>query len=550
MMDNSRRESIYQPGAGVPDRRGSELSDTVLAPGGPEDNERALQDINLLQLSYETLGQSIQYHIADTTRRLNTRTPIHHLPNELLVNIFALTLVIDLEDLMNRPYKIISLSLVSKAWNRIIYETPSLWAQISSAYSDRENKVAVLRSKEAPLRVYCLEDHFRDEKHGGMTKFVNLASREAYRWRVAEFIMYPDVTVHALRNFVSLSVPMMEELKIDFGRPAKGLFTKGTVDIFGGKADHLRYVELRNFSILWSSQLLSRLETLKISSLRTQLGPSISQIIHILHQCPELRAFQLRCPNVLATGAMSSEMEAVHLPSLISFSLSLDDANAFSRIVTSVRIPACKEFTLWCCNVLPNILSNEASHFTAVLLSVIQSAPGISLTLQGSMLDLKSRSAIDIHQTSDSPWLIDLATGSISWPSIDAEIVCNTISFPQVADLLRKMPSITKLALIGDSDQYISYLSYPTLNNGIYEWVLPNLRELSLEYCPKNTLQPLVDLSDKREQGAEMDRGDEVQLGLPMKLEMIYVEMMSGGSFYKALRELKGDLWDGYMIDQ
>ncbi|KAG8995303.1 hypothetical protein FRB94_009297 [Tulasnella sp. JGI-2019a] len=55
-----------------------------------DNKEMVLQKLNLLQLSYESLGQRIKHHIADTNQQLNCHAPIDRLPNELLVKIFDL----------------------------------------------------------------------------------------------------------------------------------------------------------------------------------------------------------------------------------------------------------------------------------------------------------------------------------------------------------------------------------------------------------------------------------------------------------------------------
>ncbi|KAG9026061.1 hypothetical protein FRB95_009464 [Tulasnella sp. JGI-2019a] len=462
---------------------------------------------------------------------------------------------------------LIGLSLVSKDWNGIIRETPSFWAQISSTYSDTENRAAVLRSKECRLWVYYDDDDFhgRDEEE---RVFLDLASREAYRWQSAEFGLDSDHTVSLLRRFVSLSAPSLETLKIDCTEPEEEeLGIEGSIDIFSGGTDRLRHVDLCNFPIFWNSRLLSRLETLKISISDWPHGystPSTKEITDILRRCPELHAFEIAYhgeEDIHVIGGTTSETEAVCLPHLSSFTLDLDNAEAFSRIISSVRIPACKEFDLKCDGPMHNILSNEASHLTAALLSVIQSAQQITLTLGRSTLALSSGLGIDIYLCHNSPWedlawLIEQSTKPISWPPIHIIVNCDdSLPFPHVMDLLRKMPSITNLILEGNSDQYITLLSYPTLNNGIYEWVLPNLRRLSLRYCPGNTLQLLIDLAGNRQQGANMNRGDDVQLGLPIKLEEVHAgkgwgEVPFSGPFYTALRELKGDDWDQNMIDQ
>ncbi|KAG8992481.1 hypothetical protein FRB94_011585 [Tulasnella sp. JGI-2019a] len=500
------------------------------ASNDPNEREWIRQDINFMQLSHEALSQRIHHHIARRSRRLNTHAPIHRLPNELLVKIFALTLEANSQHYLSNPRSLIGLGLVSKDWSRMIYDVPSFWAQINSAYSEGENRAAVLRSKEYPLHVQYTDDDF-DGRDVSEVVFLDLAIREAYRWRSAEFTLSSDYTITLLHHLVSLSVPSLEELKIDCTEVDEDPSMEGSINIFSGGADRLRHVDLSNVPIPWNSQIISHLETLKISGWSTiHPGPSTREIIVILRRCPKLRTFELHYLGdeelLHDSDSTLSLMEVVHLPFLTSFTLELDNPEAFSQIISSVRIPACTSFNLHCDNPISDILLNN-SHLTAVLLSTIRSVPEISLKLKGSTLALNNWS-IDITLSHNSPsenlaWLMKHTAGSVRWPPIDANITCDdSLPFPRVADLLHTMSSTTKLTLRGNSDEYITLLSHPTLNNGIHEWVLPNLRELSLEDCLQNSLQLLRDLPRRRKEGADIDRGDGVLLGLPAKLNVIH----------------------------
>ncbi|KAG8992483.1 hypothetical protein FRB94_011587 [Tulasnella sp. JGI-2019a] len=513
------------------------------------------------------LDQRALHHIALTNQRLNSQTPINRLPDELLVKIFVITLAVDLP----RDYLsgLVSLQLVSKDWNRIFFEIPSLWAQISTSYSDRANRAAILRSKESSLRVDYHDLSFmgRNGRENSVA-FVDVVSREAYRWRSAEFHVRHKATLDLLHSLILLSVPRLEELIIDCYLMDEELQMGESIDIFSGGANHLRHIQLENFPIPWRSQLLSQLETLKISGSRRRPGPSTSEIADILRRCPELRTFQLEYHGdgeIPISGTTLSELEAVHLPLLKSFTLKLDNAEAFNRIISSVRIPACRKLHLKSCHPTGSIFSPETSHLTTLLLSRIQLIPRISMVLSTRALILTGchgEGKSDIYIYHSSPWedlarLTEDAIGSVLWPPIDLSIICaDSLPFTLASGLLRRMTSITRLKLRGNSDQYITYLSYPTINNGIHEWVLPNLRELSLESCPDNSLNPLKDLSSKRQEGADIDRRDGVLLGLPTKLEDIHVAMtyLDGrarmGPLYTALWELKGEDWDGHMFSQ
>ncbi|KAG8988199.1 hypothetical protein FRB94_003217 [Tulasnella sp. JGI-2019a] len=499
-------------------------------------------------------------------RAMCSSAPIYCLPDELLIKIFAVVLALDCSDGGHRP--LITLGLVSTNWSRIVFETPSLWGHISSSHSDEENRAAIRLSKGYTLRVDYDDDQL--EQGGGYeAAFIRSASQEAHRWQSAD-LRLGNNTLPLLHDFVTLAVPRLEELRINCDRVSEAVLEGVSIDILGGGvADRLRHVMLCDFPIPWNSHLFARLETLSIITTLAFLAPTTDEITAILRQCPELREFSLIKPGgdeMRVPAATLAETEVVHLPVLTSFGLCLLNDEAFNRIISSVRFPACTKFDFKCYRPASSIISGGTGHLTAVLSSKIQSLLNISLILTPRGLDLvgtrgpgNSRFSLFISHTSsweDLAQLIEHITGSIRWPPVQASISCqDSIPFLQVADLLRRIPSITKLNLIGHSDRHIALLSQPILNNGRYEWVLPNLEGLYLEGSAQNDVQLLIDFQAKRQEGAGMYRGDGVPLGLPTKLETIYVsgpfreKQLDIGPFYTALQELKGEDWDGNLIN-
>ncbi|KAG9022257.1 hypothetical protein FRB95_000484 [Tulasnella sp. JGI-2019a] len=535
-----------------------------LSSDDPEERGRLLQETYLLQTSYDMLGQRIRRRIANTNRRLNSRVLINRLPNELLVRIFAFTSTID-----QYLKHLVWIGLVSKDWSRIVFEAPSLWAQISSSYNFGANEAAVLRSKGHPLLVDCNEHdcwNVKGNRPGRGTSFMTLATEEAYRWQVVTFDLAYESTLGLFRNFVSISAPRLEELKINCRELDNTRSLGESINIFGGGTNRLRRLDLFQFPIPWGSQVLSGLETLKISADHLSHRPSTSMITDILRRCLNLVTFELQYIGEVDTdvSVAVSKAKTVDLPSLTSFTLDLNDAVAFRQIVASVRVPACTTFVLGCRGTTGNIFRNAAEHLTAALVSIIRPISTIELRLSAFDLALtvwhdSYKPIIDIYVDHSSPWE-DLAwlinptvTGSSSWPPINAHISCDdSLPFRQVVDLLREMPSIRSLELVGNSDRYIAQLAHPTLD-GIYNWILPNLRELRLDSCPRNSLELLVELQRKRQGGIDMDRGDDLTLFLPRKLEVLYVRRPDGfsrvGPFYTAFRELYGEHWGTNLLE-
>ncbi|KAG8998399.1 hypothetical protein FRB93_013771 [Tulasnella sp. JGI-2019a] len=373
----------------------------------PELNERQrmLQECDILRLLYETLGKRIYQHIANTMHRLNSRVPINRLPNELLVKIF--TFAIDNSGYRDRHVLRIQLACVSRDWSRVVFETPSLWAQISSHYNGEWNRAVVLRSKEYPLMVEYNQSH-----RWATDEFMDLTIQVAYRWKSASFRLANVNTLDLLRGFVSLSAPQLEELTVDCSDVYEELFEEDNIDMFSGGADRLRPIVLLDVPIPWSSRLLSGLETLALIGSNFGFSPSSSEVMNVLRRCPELRDFELvhgDQEDIHTSFDTSTDGGIVHLPLLTSFTLDLDNAKAFSGIISSVRIPACTRFHLNYSKPTRNIFSNKTNHLTAALLSTIRRLPKISLSLSSSTVVLSGwqdpkNNVIDIALAHLTPW--------------------------------------------------------------------------------------------------------------------------------------------------
>ncbi|KAG9019987.1 hypothetical protein FRB95_005289, partial [Tulasnella sp. JGI-2019a] len=219
-------------------------------------------------------------------RRLNSRAPIHRLPNELLVEILALTISTSVE--RERHNLRMRFARISRDWSRFVFETPSLWTEISSIYAEGENRAVVLRSKEYPLVVEYNQSHCWCTE-----ELMNLAIQVAYRWKSADFRLLCSNTLDLLRSFVPLSVPQLENLTVYCSDIGGKFAVEDSIDMFSEGADRLRHIDLFNVPIPWSSRLLSGLETIRIIGLNFGPSPTSSEITDVLRCCPELRSFEL-----------------------------------------------------------------------------------------------------------------------------------------------------------------------------------------------------------------------------------------------------------------
>ncbi|KAG8874625.1 hypothetical protein FRB97_005766 [Tulasnella sp. 331] len=511
------------------------------------DRERDIEGYDLSKPPREALDLRSQDHIAVTPSYRSTIAPIDRLPDELLSDIFSL--VVEEIDFFHLK-RLVKLMLVSKGWSKIVLETPSLWAYARSDHACRAYETAILRSKESPLRVVCKEK-------GNLKHFMQSALQEAYRWKSAEFHLEHDVSLYVIDSLNNISAPIMTELKVY----CREVFGGRSFDIFSGGAPRLRHLTLVNIRVPWGSTLFSQLEVLFFTS-SSIIGPSTEELADILQRCPNLLTFELERnpPRNVTTLAnvLSSNLEPVHLPLLNSFKIDVSDACALSDILSCVHMPACTNLTVTCRGGTEGnqVFSDRTRGLALLLSSLLQSAPtlGVYLSSECLILSFEGDSRVKICLLDHmSPWNeLTSLTWMVILPPITITVLCSGMLFGQAAQSLHSIPSVASLTLIGDSDHYITFLSDPTLKDGIYRWVLPNLTELVLEGCGDNDPQLLMDLAGKRSGRGGFAWRRDGELGPPTRLRKLRVVMTDGTGrrCYDGLRAYRGDNWAGDLIDQ
>ncbi|KAG9029714.1 hypothetical protein FRB95_004963 [Tulasnella sp. JGI-2019a] len=432
----------------------------------------------------------------------NTLSPISRLPNDLLVEIFALSLKsIDNSMGLNHWGRmqvrlLATLVFVCHEWREIMHNAPSLWAYISSYHPYGANLECLARSGQVPLYL-SLDDRTLYDPSRQARIF-----QEVHRWKSVEM---SEMTVAILKNLEQRLAPLLEKLYI-LGDMETAL------NLFCGSAGRLRHLTLVNIRIPWESGLLSRLWTLRINYTYGD-GPSARQVLHVLQSCPGLTSFELHLPPDLHPGSILPGTFTVELPRLNHLSIRVHSLMT-EHLLQRIRIPSCKNFDVDQAEATGPTFSTAMKHLIPSLSSILLAVSRVNISITLDTLRYNATAKIDEdHEKEDNSnldqfihiqvscnrftdafiletlfWLVDnLHSPSISSPiSLIIRDITSSHAFMPIIDQLSAV--ITGLDLtIPDTATFISYLAQPSkvIVDGIttLRWPLPNLVHLSFGRC-------------------------------------------------------------------
>ncbi|KAG9025410.1 hypothetical protein FRB95_010206 [Tulasnella sp. JGI-2019a] len=500
-------------------------SRTASSQSSLNDPERTELQSSMIKLqsfddALKTLTDSLQHLRSAMARHHNTLLPISRLPNDLLIEIFAIASEMKYQfigiDNGNRRHMLETLVCVCQEWREIVHNTPSLWAHIHSNNPHMFSLESLARSGEVPLHISFFDlDNTVYEDYAVYEDFKMKIFREVHRWKSIEM---SAVNWELLKELEQQSAPLLEKLVVWGDRKTEA----GTLNLFRGSASRLRHLTLGDITIPWESNLLSGLRTLSISRSQGDC-PSAQQVMHILQSCPDLTSFNLRLPEI-HPGPILLEHSAVELPRLEYLSINIHPLMA-DHLLQRMRIPSCKIFDIGQYGATKPIFSAAMKHLIPSLSSILLAACRVNIRITPNVLEYKATTEIDedddeeeedgdlvqrIHiqvfgdgLANDSAWetlswLVDnVHTPSFSSPvSLEIRGITSPHVFTHIIDGLS---SATKLDLsltnISSIETIVSHLGEPSKTivdgNTTPRWPLPNLKELSFRWCSKD-LEPTV----------------------------------------------------------
>lgn len=277
-------------------------------------------------------------------------TSIYSLPRELLVAIFKfVTQPVDYYDYRT------TLALVSREFNALVYNTPSLWTNIGGGRSPYATSHALSRSGNLPINVRFYMHQTSEAALPSILKSFELVCRHIQRWRTADLAFDG---YQGLPERLTSPAPLLEQLVIRYAALPED--SASLINLFGGRADRLTSVVLDCTSVSMRGGPFTNLHILKLIDVYHP-APSVEDIMAILSASPKLSVLKLK--GISFPGTLPLEPTTVHLPLLRDLHLSHLVNPITSYILRHIHSPACKRFTVGC--QLDD--DTDASEFMALL---------------------------------------------------------------------------------------------------------------------------------------------------------------------------------------
>lgn len=297
--------------------------------------------------------------LASIKRRRNTLARVLQLPVELLVQIIRESLP-EVESAFSgwqyvswnrRKWdyfaSLYRLMQVSKRWGEIVKDTAQLWAVMDSRYPHPVWTTALARSGTHPLIIFLTRHRTRTASESSHTSdqhrhilqtehFCNEIMQNVHRWCSAELILDRHEHLVSLERSDALR---LKRLQVEF--IASG--PQQVLNLLGGRAPELLDLDLSGLLVDWNSPVMSGLRSLQLSTL---LGPSLSRMLTILGNCPNLETLTLTSARFRDAAAPPSTV--IHLPLLKSFRIDDIEESVTSALFESINAPDCLWHYLGC----------------------------------------------------------------------------------------------------------------------------------------------------------------------------------------------------------
>lgn len=250
--------------------------------------------------------------LAGLRERKNRVAPAHHLPPELLIDIWKRNLTPG-----SRYYADLrQIRLVSTRWKDVVKSAASLWTVACCSDKPPEMEMAVRQSCGLPMNVIfsCREGPGSTggtHDHTRMFDILDIPNSQVVPWSTLD--MTPFVRDwHTFRPMFVKPAPHLVSLSLTMGKGAREL-VQVEEQLFAGDAPRLQHVQLSGCSVLWSSSVLSQLKSLSLSYLPL-LPLHLRQLLRIMTESPQLETLSLSTRCTLGDMATPAENNNIHVP--------------------------------------------------------------------------------------------------------------------------------------------------------------------------------------------------------------------------------------------
>lgn len=500
--------------------------------------EKADSQISTLIAIQDILPRLITSEIQRLRYTRNAAAPISRLPNEVLVRAFAESVAHRYHERYDeRPRQLATLSSVSKAWNHVVQNTPSLWANVDSKQPLAFVRAALARSRRYPLDARAALDDGNDdaEKEAALE-----ICGELHRWQTAE------LTASKASDFDVVAYT---------GAPILKSITMSATDndrrvrLFNDVVPELEHISLTNLSIDWTSPILSRLRSIALSGIA---GPTHHQFLHILRSSPHLTKLTLKQFRLAETDGTHAPLERISLPLLRTLLIQFCPDDVINTCAEWLRCP-----------VLDDVyIAGEDSGNPAPAPLADLFEPSFRRSSEGSFHLAITATVGELYvlkfagpngTVAEVLLLFDTATQVLEHlrPKITYSPTTIRISHMKRRPLhkvLKAFPDVVGLNHIYTAKDNITYLGTPVTKGGVIQWPAPKLKALVLHKLSFEKPQDVVDLIRSRSGGNHLDRDDPMELPDALEQLCLTQECNMGRIAYLRLRAMLGEgrvEWEG-----
>ncbi|KAG8942803.1 hypothetical protein FRC04_003498 [Tulasnella sp. 424] len=312
-------------------------------------------NVEALALVKSCINNELDMLISSMQHRRNLAAPIHKLPIEVLVMIFAhFTASSSLSD----DYNLLDLTTVNKLWYDAIVHSPQLWTVLESDFPLKINKLVVQRSKNLPISLIWDNTGYESEQPE-LAGILELAVQNSVRLKSIEMTVPKPSELNA-KGLLESSMPHLEKLQV---KTVWVPYSEGVLleefELMDGPP--LREVSLDGMGLSsWSSPRLSGLVALDLTKPRQP--PSVEQLLAILSNSTQLERLKLRQWYRSGTSPWKPLSDRpITLPYLKDFDVQYIDPPYFVALLTSVYTPSTRSVT-----INPNLRDSDGNPLEEV----------------------------------------------------------------------------------------------------------------------------------------------------------------------------------------
>ncbi|KAG8952232.1 hypothetical protein FRC04_004939 [Tulasnella sp. 424] len=436
---------------------------------------------------------------------------INQLPTEILITIFEESIYVPELSRWDIPHiqKLKCLASVCLWWNKLIKDTPHLWAVVESNVPNELVPIILRKSGQSTLAFKCCEgvenpirlasqryDKEEQWPSDDLLSFLTTTLSELHRWRSALFQISP-ANIEILWQ-LEQPAPLIEKMDFQiFHWPWR------EINLFSGYAPNLRWIRIAGLPFIWSQGVFHDLRHLHIENIKLpQLA--VEDILLTVQSSPNLQTLRLELMEMSIVQTQPNFPE-FRLEFLEELSLTNMPPSATHTILAHIRAPH-----LRCLTVDPNYATDDfdglkfidtiSSHFLPMNHLDLGDSHRLRLSLDSNLVDIGVASATDYSQQrigiriphNSSLHILQTIIETIIHSSVPRSPIIlfieefSRIAWGDLCGILSSLEEVVALQVWAQQPDrqvdFFKFLATPLDVCGVKKWLFPKLTEIVLPW--------------------------------------------------------------------